>query len=243
MRKWIIAFLLIGLLLSGVGFYLYGRSIWVPLYQAFTGKRSVGEVVSIYGRAAEKRMLPFFQAAGIAYPPAAVTMIVLKAERRIELWAQHGGTWKFVKTYEIAGASGKPGPKLREGDRQVPEGIYRIESLNPNSSYHLSMRLNYPNAFDVERAKLDGRSGLGGDIFINGKDDSIGCLAMGDEAIEELFVLVDRIGIRNVTVIIAPRDLRRHSAEFNSDLPSWVGGLYAILLQELLRFKLQKPDS
>ncbi|MFZ5868828.1 MAG: L,D-transpeptidase family protein [Thermodesulfobacteriota bacterium] len=238
MRKWITAFLLIGLLVSGVGLYLYGRAIWVPLYQALSGKRSVGEVVSMYGPAAQKRMLPFFEAAGIPYPPAAVTMIALKAERRLELWAHHGGTWKSVKTYEIAGASGKPGPKLREGDRQVPEGIYRIDSLNPNSSFHLSMRINYPNAFDVERAKLDGRTQLGGDIFIHGKDDSIGCLAMGDEAIEELFVLVDRIGIRNVTVIIAPRDLRRHSAELSSDLPLWVGGLYAILLQELLRFKL-----
>jgi len=238
MRKWITALLLIGLLVSGVGLYFYGRSIWVPLYQTFSGKQSLGEVVSVYGPAAEKRMRPFFHAAGIAYPPAAVTMIALKAERRMELWVQHGDTWKFVKTYEIAGASGKLGPKLCEGDRQVPEGIYRIDGLNPNSSYHLSMRLNYPNAFDVECAKLDGRTRLGGDIFIHGKAVSIGCLAMGDEAIEELFVLVNRIGIRNVTVIIAPRDLRRHTAELSGDLPSWVGGLYTVLLQELLRFKL-----
>jgi hypothetical protein len=238
MRKWITAFLLMGLLVSGIGLYLYGRSIWVPRYQAFSGKRSVGEVVSIYGPAAEKRVLPFFRAAGIAYPPSAVTMIALKAERSMELWAQVDGTWKFVKTYEIAGASGKPGPKLREGDRQVPEGIYRIEGLNPNSSYHLSMRLDYPNAFDVECAKLDGRTRLGGDIFIHGKDVSIGCLAMGDEAIEELFVLVNRIGVRNVTVIIAPQDLRRHPAELSSDLPPWAGGLYEVLLQELRRFKL-----
>jgi murein L,D-transpeptidase YafK len=202
------------------------------------GKRSVGEVISLYGPAAENRILQFFQDAGVAYPPTAITMIALKAERRLELWAQDGGTWRPVKTYEIKAASGKPGPKLREGDLQVPEGIYRIEGLNPNSSYHLSIKLNYPNKFDVEHAKLDGRTDLGGDIFIHGKNVSIGCLAMGDEAIEELFVLVSRIGIENVTVIIAPRDFRRNNnVEPGRDLPSWVSELYTIIHQELLSYK------
>jgi murein L,D-transpeptidase YafK len=98
--------------------------------------------------------------------------------------------------------------------------------------------LNYPNTFDAEHARLDGRTELGGDIFIHGKDVSIGCLAMGDEAIEELFVLVNRIGIQNVTVIIAPRDFRKHIAESRHDLPSWVSGLYTVIHQELLKFKL-----
>lgn len=97
---------------------------------------------------------------------------------------------KQIKVYNVLAASGKQGPKLIEGDQQVPEGIYRLESLNPNSLYHLSLRTNYPNQFDKEKAKIDARENLGSDIMIHGKDLSIGCIAVGDEAIEELFILL-----------------------------------------------------
>ena len=90
----------------------------------------------------------------------------------------------------------------------MPEGVYRIEYLNPNSSYHLSMKVDYPNAYDPAMAKRDGRTRLGGDIFIHGKDVSIGCVALGDRAIEELFTLVAETGTERVKVIIAPNDLR-----------------------------------
>ena len=75
-----------------------------------------------------------------------------------------------------------------EGDKQVPEGFYRIELLNPNSRYHLSLRVNYPNADDIERAREDRRDllNLGGDIMIHGGAESIGCIAIGNPAIEHL---------------------------------------------------------
>lgn len=95
-----------------------------------------------------------------------------------------------------------------EGDRQVPEGIYGIESLNPNSLYHLSLRLNYPNEFDKRMALQDGRQNLGSDIMIHGSNMSIGCLALGDDVAEELFVLAARVGIKNVRIIITPVDFR-----------------------------------
>ena len=82
--------------------------------------------------------------------------------------------------------SGRLGPKLKEGDRQVPEGLYRVESLNPNSRYHLSLRVNYPNEQDKSYGRLDGRNNLGTDIMIHGKDCSIGCLAMGDPSCDFL---------------------------------------------------------
>ena len=69
--------------------------------------------------------------------------------------------------YPILAASGVLGPKLREGDKQVPEGIYGAEALNPNSKFHLSIRLNYPNTFDRRMAQSDGRTQLGGDIMIH----------------------------------------------------------------------------
>lgn len=73
-----------------------------------------------------------------------------------------------IKSYPILAASGSIGPKLRESDMQVPEGVYQIESLNPNSQFHLSLRVNYPNEFDREQARIDGRAQLGGDIMIHG---------------------------------------------------------------------------
>ncbi|HSK18243.1 MAG TPA: L,D-transpeptidase family protein, partial [Longimicrobiales bacterium] len=76
------------------------------------------------------------------------------------------------------------GPKRHQGDAQVPEGFYNIDLFNPNSSYHLSMRVDYPNARD-RAANPDGN--LGGDIYIHGDCVSEGCLAMTDEGIEELY--------------------------------------------------------
>ena len=70
--------------------------------------------------------------------------------------------------------------KLKEGDGQVPEGIYHIDSLNPNSMFHLSIRLDYPNSFDKQQGKIDGRKELGSDIMIHGNTCSSGCLAIGD---------------------------------------------------------------
>lgn len=119
------------------------------------------------------------------------------------------------------------GPKLRAGDLQVPEGLYRVELLNPNSRFHLSLRLDYPNAFDRRRARADGRTRLGGDIMIHGNAVSIGCLAMGDPAAEDLFVLAADTGIGHVSVIVAPTDLRVRAAPRDPTLPPWVDQLYA----------------
>jgi len=126
------------------------------------------------------------------------------------------------------------GPKLKEGDKQVPEGVYRVESLNPNSRYHLAVRINYPNEFDRRQAEIDGRTSLGGDIMIHGSCCSVGCLAMGDEAVEDLFVLAGEVGIDNVSVILCPMDFRKRQM-LNLDLPGWTDKLYEEIKLELLR--------
>lgn len=216
------------LLLIVVALYLFARPLWYPMVSKIVGKRSVAEVVERYGEQARARLHPHFVAAGVAYPPRGVALLALKEEARLELWAEgeEGMTW--IHTYEIQALSGGAGPKLREGDRQVPEGFYRIIGLNPNSAYHLSMKLDYPNGFDREHAEAEGRSEPGTNIFIHGKAASIGCLAMGDVAIEELFVLTHDVGRANVNVAIAPRDPRRAPLSIDPiDLePAWVAALY-----------------
>ena len=172
------------------------------------GGRTVEDVLAAVGPRARQRFVPLVRYAGLDYPPRALALLGFKRERRLEVWGRDEGAWSRIDAYPILAASGVEGPKRREGDRQVPEGIYRIVGLNPNSRFHLSMALDYPNAFDLVQAELDGRDEPGSEIFIHGGAVSIGCLAIGDRAIEELFVLVADVGFERVQVILAPRDPR-----------------------------------
>jgi hypothetical protein len=192
--------------------------------------------LSQYRPAARARLQPFFEAAQVNYPPARVVLLALKHEKLLELYA--AGTNQdlhFVHAFPILAASSSSGPKLREGDQQVPEGVYPVESLNPNSKFHLALRLGYPNAFDREQARLDGRDNLGGDIMIHGGAASVGCLAVGDEAAEDLFVLAADAGTSAVTVVISPVDFRK-TADIPSpptNLPPWTVSLYQTLKSKL----------
>lgn len=195
---------------------------------ALVAPATVASRVAEHGPAARSRLAPAFARAGVAYPPRAVTLVGLKREARLEVYAgARRAAQAFVTSYPILAASGGPGPKLREGDLQVPEGVYRIESLNPNSRYHLALRVNYPNALDRRRGAADGRRRLGGDIMIHGNAVSIGCLAMGDAVAGELFVLAADAGLAGIEVVLAPHDLRREAAPAGPHLPSWAPSLYA----------------
>ena len=117
--------------------------------------------------------------------------------------------WINPVVYKMTAFSGKLGPKLKEGDRQIPEGIYCVEYMNPNSSYHLSFKVSYPNDFDKAMAAKEGRTNLGGDIMIHGSNATIGCVPIGDEGIEDVFYLVAKVGFKNVEIVIAPYDMRK----------------------------------
>lgn len=224
---------------GALALYQYGRSIWSPPYRQLTGHRSVADILDRYGDAAVARITPYFRKAGLNFPPREAVLLAMKKERRLDLWARNDGSFAFVRSYEIQGASGTGGPKLREGDKQVPEGVYRVVGLNPNSAFHLSLKLNYPNDFDRRQAERDGRSNPGSDIFIHGKAASIGCLAMGDRTIEELFVLAARIGGSNTRVVIAPHDPRsRPLRAAGNGLPAWTGGLYTEIAAEFRKYSL-----
>jgi hypothetical protein len=198
------------------------------------GERTVEDIVQIYGANATRKLGGYFAKAKVSYPPKEITLVALKQERKLELWARDNKEFRLIHTYHIQAASGVAGPKLRLGDKQVPEGIYRIDGLNPNSHYHLSMKLNYPNEFDLFHAELEGRTEPGSDIFIHGRAVSIGCLAMGDEAIEELFILTTQTGAENVKVVIAPHDPRAYSLTADSaQLPLWTTELYANISREI----------
>ena len=152
-----------------------------------------------------------------------LVILVFKNERLVELRAKG---WDAPRVYKMTGFNGKLGPKLREGDGQIPEGIYGVEYLNPNSAFHLSLKVSYPNATDRQHAKEAGRDNLGGDIMIHGGSATVGCVPIGDDAIEEVFYFAAKAGKEKTTVIIAPYDMRKgRIAELEQSPLPWYGAL------------------
>lgn len=110
-----------------------------------------------------------------------------KEERQLELFLlnRRNGKFQLFRTYPIVAASGGLGPKLLEGDGQVPEGFYAVgpNAMKPDSRYHLAFNIGYPNAYDRAQSRT------GSLIMVHGNQVSIGCLAMTDEKIEEIYTV------------------------------------------------------
>ena len=118
---------------------------------------------------------------------APVFIRIFKEEAILELWIDTGSHYEHLKDYIICASSGYLGPKLKEGDRQAPEGFYKVrkQQLNPHSKYHLSFNLGYPNKYD----RVHERTGTF--LMVHGNCVSAGCYAMTDEKIEEIYALVE----------------------------------------------------
>lgn len=113
---------------------------------------------------------------------------IFKEEMELEVWLDDGRAFRLLKTYPICTyGSGSLGPKTREGDGQAPEGFYFVkpDGLNSVSQCHLAFNLGYPNAYD----RAHGRSGSS--LMVHGDCCSIGCFAMTDLGIEEIYSLAD----------------------------------------------------
>ena len=211
-------------------------SVWS--YQGYPphGSRTVDDVRNRYSPIIVPRLTRLFAQSGVTYPPERLGLFAIKEDGALELWAKQKGRWSYIKRYPVKKQSGELGPKLREGDKQVPEGIYQVVGLNPNSRFHLSMKLNYPNRFDLQHAQEEKRYKPGSNIFIHGRASSVGCLAMGDVAIEELFIAVEAVGIENVEVVIAPTDPRKGPLIADSAHPNWTTNLYRNIEEAAVKF-------
>ena len=111
---------------------------------------------------------------------------LFKEESELEVWKQDNtGHYALLKTYPICRWSGELGPKVKEGDRQAPEGFYPITPglMNPNSNYYLAINTGFPNTYD----RANGRTGAF--LMIHGDCSSSGCYAMTDEQIAEIYAL------------------------------------------------------
>ncbi|TRD21978.1 L,D-transpeptidase family protein [Palleronia caenipelagi] len=127
--------------------------------------------------------------------PEVTRLVVLKGERKLRLY--HGR--KVLEEYDIGLGFQPRGHKIYEGDGRTPEGHYYINRRNPNSKYHLSLGISYPDVNDVQVARATGRR-PGGDIFIHGRgkfyergrgsDWTAGCIAVTDREIEQIYAMV-----------------------------------------------------
>lgn len=201
-------------------------------------ENAIDRAIKRYGLRVEPQLISFFKKAGVSYPPRDVALLAFKSERKVELWAKNlNEAWTHIHDYPLTGFSGRLGPKLRENDKQIPEGIYKLVNFNPYSSMHLSMMINYPNSFDRQKGILDGRKELGNNIFIHGKDLSVGCLAVGDLAIDQLFLLARRVGLNHIQIIIAPNDIRNQKPSTSTFAqPRWLPELYQQIAESLKPF-------
>ena len=235
----LIALVLGALILCAIPLRPKLKRVGISLFHLAKGRKSIADRVAEFGPSVHQRLAPSFEKVKVQYPPKKLVLVGFKEERRLEVWvAGEPGLFRFLKSYPILAASGTLGPKLTEGDRQVPEGIYNLESLNPNSLYHLSLRVGFPNEFDKQKAVGDGRSSLGTDVMIHGSQYSAGCLAMGDMAAEDLFVLAAETGIENTQIILSPVDFRKKDRTTNS--PPWISELYAQIKSELQKLGVEQ---
>lgn len=118
---------------------------------------------------------------------APIFIRIFKESHELELWVKREDSYALFKTYPIACFSGTLGPKLMEGDKQAPEGFYTVSpaQMNPNSMFHLSFNIGYPNRYDIAHHRT------GSAIMVHGDIVSIGCFAMTDRTIEEIYTIAD----------------------------------------------------
>jgi len=173
-----------------------------------TEQRTYNRVRTAYTEK-ENELLSYAQKLGINTLANKLIIVGYKNEKKLEVWFKPTDSLKYslFKEYDFCVLSGDLGPKREEGDGQVPEGFYYINTFNPSSSYYLSMQINYPNASD----RILGTQGsLGGQIFIHGSCVSIGCIPITDEKIKELYVLcveAKNAGQTNIPVYIFPNKM------------------------------------
>jgi murein L,D-transpeptidase YafK len=246
-------------LISLILIYFYGRDIWYPYYKECIIQRDIEPIecnlthvdphklplppvinlkiiAPVEKLSSEQRLKRHLADSDFIFYPKKLTLIGMKHEKLLEVWAELHGKWVLLTTYPFTAFSGRLGPKYREGDRQIPEGIYGISYLNPNSKFHLSMKVNYPNAFDKQMAKKEKRTKLGGDIMIHGSNATVGCIPIGNDKIEELYFLVEKVGIGNTKVILTPVDFRKMEVKIKNDKHPWLEKLYTNIKREMKPF-------
>jgi len=197
-------------LLIILGLSLAGISLGVIIYKSSSSNRDIQAYKNTSQKLGSDLGRPVF-------------IRIVKEQQQLELWVQSKQGWKIKHSYPILAMSGQLGPKTKEGDKQAPEGFYKVTKglLNPKSRFHLAFNIGYPNAYDQSLNRT------GSFIMVHGSKYSIGCFAMGDPAIEEIYTMVATAldkGQASIPVQIYPFEMDAHrmmKESNNAHYPFW----------------------
>jgi murein L,D-transpeptidase YafK len=144
--------------------------------------------VKIAYREKETVVKNYFESKDLDFVNFQLFIRAFKKERILEVWIKEKKSEKFtlLQNYDFCTSSGTLGPKRKEGDLQIPEGIYHLNHFNPQSNFYLSLGINYPNASDKI---LSDKAHPGGAIYIHGNCVTIGCIPITDDKIKELYLI------------------------------------------------------
>jgi murein L,D-transpeptidase YafK len=211
--------------LSQIASVLVSASIFAIIAAGLGGCSSTINATKATVRTGTVRTATLRQMESLNMDRAAPVLIrIYKEENGLEVWKQdRNGKFALLNSYPICKFSGSLGPKLRQGDYQAPEGFYDITpgQMNPNSSEYLAFNTGYPNAFD----RSLGRSGSF--LMVHGGCESVGCYAMTDYAMEEIYGLVDeafkggqkKVQLQAFPFRMTPQNLASHAGDPN--MPFW----------------------
>jgi murein L,D-transpeptidase YafK len=207
----------------------------MPVINKLKGKETIQSRILKIEKDAWNRLEQNMNHAGFKEDyPTEIILVAFKEEQILQVYANDYLGIKLIKEYPFTAFSGKLGPKIKEGDKQIPEGIYKVEYLNANSSYYLSIKVDFPNKFDKLKTSFSDVKDMGGDIFIHGKSATIGCIPIGDKAIEEVFLLTQKAINKEVKIIISPRDFRVNPQYPKIEGIDWENELYDLISAELM---------
>lgn len=160
----------------------------IPAQSSFRNEQKKHARVKAAYSEKESIIKALFTTRKLVYTNFHMILVGFKAEKKLKVYIR--GTkqksYSLLKSYDFCVLSGELGPKRKQGDLQVPEGLYEISNYNPQSSYHLSIKVNYPNKSDKV---LSDKKNPGDDIYIHGNCVSVGCIPLTDELIKEVYLM------------------------------------------------------
>jgi len=197
----------------------------------------------------ERVVMNYFKEKKLSYAGFQLFIRAFKKEQKVEVWVMENGknNYSLLHEYDFCSMSGTLGPKRKEGDLQIPEGVYEINHFNPESNFYLSLGINYPNASDKI---LGNPEHPGSSIYIHGNCVTIGCIPITDDKIKELYLLAVEArnsGQQKIYVHIFPSRLDLGAVEelnktylADKDLASFWRNLQTIYLDFKSTNKLSK---
>lgn len=175
--KRIFRLILVFAIMAGAGYGLYRVGEQSRLTERLRGPEPVAHRRAVWAELAKRDLSPGMP----------VFIRIFKDTSELEVWLETSTGWELFRTIEICKYSGKLGPKLRQGDKQAPEGFYSISSgqMNPNSRHHLSFNLGFPNRYDRSLKRT------GSFLMVHGGCTSAGCYAIRDHEVEVVYRLME----------------------------------------------------